>query len=110
VHVLTPPVPEFHLEVRPQRSRAVIGVEGEVDCATAPRVAEAVDQLRAVGWDAIAIDVGGVSFIESAGLRLLLTVDARARDEGWRFDVEGTCAPLERVLSLTGLTDRFGTG
>jgi len=86
----------------------VVDVEGELDCATAPRLAEAIDELRAVGWEQIDVDVEAVSFIDSTGLRLLLTVDARASREGWRFQLHGECPALERLLAISRLEDRFG--
>jgi anti-anti-sigma factor len=79
----------------------------EIDCATEPRIAEALDDLRNVGWDAIVLDIEAVSCIDSTGLRLFLTTDARARREGWRFELHGSCASFERLLSLTGLHDWF---
>ena len=107
MHVLSTPVRVFQLQIRPQRSRVVVDLEGELDCATVPRLAEAIDELRAVGWERIVVDVAAVSFIDSTGLRLLLTVDARATREGWRFELHGECPALERLLAISGLQDRF---
>jgi anti-anti-sigma factor len=94
-------------ELRPQRSCLLVRVEGELDCATVPRLAEKIDELRALGWDDIVLEVAALSFIDSTRLRLIRTVDARARSEGWRFTLHGECAALERLLAVTRLEDRF---
>lgn len=107
MHVLSTPAPLFRLQIRPQRWRVIVELEGDIDCASEPRIAEALDDLRNVGWDAIVLDIEAVSYIDSTGLRLFLTTDARARREGWRFELHGSCASFERLLSLTGLHDWF---
>jgi anti-sigma B factor antagonist len=107
VHLLSSPVPVFQLRTHPQRSRVVVDLEGELDCATVPRLAEAIEELRAVRWEHIVVDVEAVSFIDSTGLRLFLTVDARASREGWRFELHGECPALERLLAISRLEDRF---
>jgi anti-sigma B factor antagonist len=107
MHPLSSRVPVFELRIRPQRSHVVVDLEGELDCATVPRLAEAIDELRAVGWEHVVVDMEAVSFIDSTGLRLLLSVDARASREGWRFAVHGECPALERLLVIGRLQDRF---
>jgi len=99
--------PTFAIEIRPDRSRVVVELSGELDCATVPGVATELDSLRAAGWEAIALDVRRVSFVESSGLRLFLEADARARAEGWRFELDGTAPAVERLLAITGLTGWF---
>jgi anti-sigma B factor antagonist len=107
VNVLSTPVPVFQLEVHPERSDVVVELAGEIDCVTAPRIAEAIDDLVRVGWDAIVVDLRAVSFVDSTGLRLFLAQDARARREQWRFELRGPCPSLERLLSVTGLEGWF---
>lgn len=107
MHSLRKFVPPFVLEVHPQRSAVVVELGGELDCATAPRVARTVEELRTRGWDRIALDLTGMSFIDSTGLRLFLTLDARARYDHWRFELRGDSPALERLLTVTGLETWF---
>jgi anti-sigma B factor antagonist len=97
----------FDLAVRPDRSQVVVGLEGELDLATVPRLARAVEELRAVGWESIVLDLSGAEFVDSSGLRLLLDLDGRARGEGWRFALRGECRAFERLLGVSGLRDWF---
>ena len=103
----SPTMPVFDLAVLRDRSSVLVRVVGELDLATAPRLAEAVRELREVGWDVIVVDLAAADFVDSTGLRLLLDLDGRARCEGWRFALRGSCRPLERLLCVTGLRDWF---
>jgi anti-sigma B factor antagonist len=103
----SPTLPVFELAVLPQRSKVVVGLEGELDLATAPRLGEAVGELREVGWDVIVVDLAAAEFVDSTGLRLLLDLDGRARCEGWQFALRGSCGALDRLLWVTGLREWF---
>lgn len=94
-------VPRFHLEVRPDRSRAVLCVSGELDMATAPQLEQARLELRDLGWDTIALDLGAVTFIDVTGLRALLSLHDAARNDGSELTIATSCPALERLLILT---------
>ena len=98
----------FELVVGPQSSEVCVCLEGELDLATVPRVGQAVRELREVGWESIVVDLAGVEFVDSSGLRLLVELDGRARAEGWRLALRGECPAFERLLCVTGLRDWFG--
>jgi anti-anti-sigma factor len=103
----SPAMPVFDLAVIPDRSSVVVRIEGELDLATAPRLAEAIQELREVGWDVIVLDLAAADFVDSTGLRLLLDIQEQARREGWRFALRGECGAFDRLLCVTGLRDWF---
>jgi anti-anti-sigma factor len=105
--MLSPTMPVFDLAVIPDRSSVLVRLEGELDLATAPRLAEAVQELREVGWDAIVLDLAAAEFVDSTGLRLLVEIQAQARRENWRFELQGECGAFDRLLCVTGLRDWF---
>lgn len=57
----------FHVHVD---RRCVLHVQGELDHATAPMLSAAIDPLTDRIGD-VTIDVGGLGFIDAAGLRVL---------------------------------------
>ncbi len=67
----------FSVGVRPDRERLIVEVHGEIDLLTAPRVREAVAEAVASGWSQLVIDRRAVSFMDSAGVHLLLRPWAR---------------------------------
>jgi len=73
-------------------------ISGDIDNATAPRVEEWLTSLDPA---ALNVDLRGVSFIDSAGLRAL--VIARRLNPTMR--VVDSSAAVGRLLQLTGLVD-----
>jgi anti-sigma B factor antagonist len=97
-------IPIFSLDVRPERSRVVLFLTGELDCATAPCLESALDELLAAGWDDVVLDVAQVAFVDATGLVAMLAAHRRAQEDGWRFVIAGRCPALDRLLEVTGLT------
>ncbi len=62
-------------------------VRGELDIATVPRVQAAVDTLLAQAVNHVVIDLSGVGFVDSSGLRLFIVLDQRAAVEGWTLSL-----------------------
>lgn len=51
----------------------------------------------------VILDLGGLSFIDSGGLRLLVLATALSQANGDRLRMLRGSAPVERVIQLTGL-------
>jgi anti-sigma B factor antagonist len=99
--------PPFSLEIRTDRDRILLTVDGEIDMSTVERLRAAVREARAAGWDRLVIDLASVRFIDSQGLHLLLDVDREASADGWQFAIIDGSPSVTRLLELTGLNDRF---
>lgn len=93
---------------RYQGGRAVVTVTGEVDLATAGRLAgvltdEVHDELQT-----LLVDLSGVTFFDSGGVNVLLRTRRRADARRlWLCLVTDAGGPVERVLKLTGMAGRF---
>ena len=97
----------FSVAVHPDRSRVVVVPSGEVDLATVGTIERELADLRLAGFDDIVVDLRQVTFLDSSGLRLLLTHARAAQDDGYRFAlVEGPPA-VHRLFELTGTTTAF---
>ncbi|PWW63165.1 STAS domain-containing protein [Actinokineospora spheciospongiae] len=87
--------------------RVVVRVSGEVDMATAPVLAEALDRAFTGGDPArVVVDLTGVSFFASSGLALLAQTSARARARDTDTDVVVVVAPggpTERAITVTSM-------
>jgi anti-anti-sigma factor len=53
------------------------------------------------------IDMRGLSFIDSSGLRALIMADERVRDEGGRFIVVRGPDRVNEILEMTGVAQRI---
>ena len=88
---------------------ARVTVRGDLDALNAGRLQKAViDVLRHRRPSRLELDLRPVSFLDSAGIRALLTCKADAEQVGCPMTVTGTGATVHRVLEITGLLDHFG--
>lgn len=98
---------DLDLSTRELDGRAVVAVGGEVDLETASQLGDhALDALREVSPH-VALDLTGVSFMDSTGLKVLLTVSRRAELAGGSFALVGPTRTVRKILSLTGLDQNF---
>nr|WP_281361427.1 STAS domain-containing protein [Actinopolyspora biskrensis] len=89
---------------RPAPGIAVIGMDGEIDLSTAPRIAELIRQrLTAAVLHALIIDLHKVSFIDTAGAELLVRAQRRAEQRGIDLHVVPGTGCAKRILKLTGI-------
>lgn len=89
------------------RGRVVVVIaQGELDVASAPRLVDAMAELGGGGSDgAVVIDMAGVGFMDSSGLRALLDCERSCRDRGRRFALARPTDSVRRVLELVDLLD-----
>jgi anti-sigma B factor antagonist len=83
-----------------ERSCAVRPV-GELDIASAPALEDSLRQALESGASSVALDLTRVTFIDSAGVRVLLWADAHSREEGDRLRIDSGSAGVRRLLELT---------
>jgi anti-sigma B factor antagonist len=57
--------------------------------------------------DTLVLDLSGLTFIDSSGLRAVVMVDHRVRAEGKRCLIVRGTERVERVLELTGVSERL---
>ena len=97
------------LTVRSERDGVLhtIRLEGELDLATAEELER--ELLRVEGSDALSIvlDLSGLEFIDSTGVRLLIQADARSRANSNRLALLRGPRAVQRVFELIGILDRL---
>ena len=88
---------------------ATLHLAGELDTHTSQGVDDLVHTLVGQGVDALIFDLGGVSFIDSSGLRSLIRARRALGDADGCVRLKdprpGTC----RLLEITGLVEQFPT-
>ena len=91
----------------------LLTVTGRLDAASAPQFRQAIEALFDQGRYRIVLDLAGLEYIASPGLRVLIEARKRARD--WKLtDLEGgdvriaNLPPrIKEVFDLTGFTSLF---
>lgn len=76
---------------------------GRLDSTTAPDL-EAVLNSALDGIDDLVIDLEGVSYVSSAGLRLFVMAQKRMLKQG-KLALKSVCPDVKDVLEITGFLD-----
>jgi anti-sigma B factor antagonist len=98
-----------HFRILAQMDRDVVRIcpLGDVDIETVGPIRERIKELAAAGEKRVVLDLRGATFLDSAGLHLVLDADSAARAEGWEFGLIGGPARVQRVFDLTGSRARL---
>jgi anti-sigma B factor antagonist len=102
--VIDPQAGSLGLEWAVERSggRAVIGVTGELDIATVGSLGPAVRAELLQG--SVVLDLSGLSFMDSSGVRLIDTLLREVDAEGWTLTFRpGLQRAVRQVLEMTGM-------
>jgi anti-sigma B factor antagonist len=97
------------LEITTERleGQTRVAVVGELDIASAPQFEEGLAEAERDSPDVLVLDLRGVEFIDSTGLRAVITADERARSTGRRLVIVRGTAAVERVFNVTQLDQRL---
>ena len=104
----------FAVEVQRREHVAIVQPHGELDLFTVQTlrstldavISETLGAVRDDGMETTArvvLDLRGLSFIDSTGLRLLVTLDQRAAREGFLLTLVAPPEPVDRTIQLCGL-------
>jgi anti-sigma B factor antagonist len=97
-----------HRETGSDQLPAVLWLSGEIDLANAATLYDAsLLTLRLSAAEHITLDLAAVSFIDAAGLALLLTLRNAALESGTSLTLRNPTARTARLLSVTGLDEAF---
>jgi anti-sigma B factor antagonist len=85
----------------------VITVEGEIDMGSAPTLSELLNGALEVDRPSVVIDMSGVTFIDSQGVRSLLIAEHRARQAGILLVLRSPSKRVRDLLMLLGVDSMF---
>ena len=84
-----------------------VELSGELDLATAPKLEDELKRVERDSPGVIVLDLRPLAFMDSSGLRALLSADARAREAGRRLVLVRGDERVQRVLRITRLDERL---
>jgi anti-anti-sigma factor len=82
-------------------------LKGELDLSTVGKVEEELRRAEAAEPGLLVLDLGGLTFLDSTGLRLIVTADQRAREQGRRVAILKGPDTVQRVFAITRLDERL---
>jgi anti-sigma B factor antagonist len=98
------PAPElFSCDVGHHDGRDWVRPAGDLDLDTVHRVESALGALREQGAGNLVLDLRGLTFMDSTGLRLVIRWHTAATEEGFRFAIVPGPDVVQRVFRLTGM-------
>jgi anti-sigma B factor antagonist len=78
----------------------VLQVDGELDIKSTDSLRSALDAAEREG-DIVRIDAGGISFVDSTALGVLLASAQRLSARGGRLELINVSPPVRRILDMT---------
>jgi anti-sigma B factor antagonist len=94
---------KFHLDIEPERDAVRVCPHGEVDLTTTDAIRETFEELSRRGFRRVVLDLRGVTFLDSTGVRLALELLESSRTAEWEFAVVDGPTPVRRIFELTGV-------
>jgi anti-anti-sigma factor len=84
-----------------------LALRGELDLSSAEQIENALRQVEQDSPPLLVLDLRDLTFMDSTGLRLLVSADARARDASRRLAIVQGPETVHRVFRMTGLDDHL---
>jgi anti-anti-sigma factor len=98
------PPDEFSIAAEDRDGRALLTLHGELDLATAPEFEHLVNESIDEGREVV-VDLRGLAFMDSSGIRVLVAAHARAGRAGTRLVVvrPGPESAVAKIVEVAGL-------
>ena len=101
-------MPNLQVETTRNGKVAVIAPTGELDLSGAAVLQAEIDRVTADNdLGGVVLDLRGLAFIDSSGLRLVVLADMQAREAGRRFALVRGDETVHRVFEITRMSDRL---
>ena len=101
-------MPKLDFETTRNGTVAVVRPTGELDLSGAAVVESELDRLAGEpGLATVILDLRGLEFMDSSGLRLVVVADMRAREAGRRFALVPGTEAVQRVFEITRMTEHL---
>jgi anti-sigma B factor antagonist len=105
---LRTPVPSLDFQTTRNGTIAIIVATGELDLSGAAVLEAEIERLAAEPeLGTVVLDMRGLEFMDSSGLRLVVLADMRARDAGRRFVLVRGNETVHRVFEITRMSERL---
>jgi anti-sigma B factor antagonist len=97
----------FRIATAAEDGRRLVIPEGELDLTTVPLLERQL--LEVLPQGETVLDLSRVSFIDSTGIALLVSISTTAREQGWRLDLRDPSPHVDRLIKLTSVGELLGS-
>ena len=101
-------MPRLDFETTRNGSVAIVRPVGELDLSGAAVLESELDRLAEdPQLSAVVLDMRGLQFMDSSGLRLVVVADMKTREAGRRFALVRGGETVHRVFEITRMSERL---
>lgn len=93
----------MNIDVNKEGSSVTLKVEGRIDTVTAPELEKCLNE-NFEGAESLVFDFGSLSYISSAGLRVLLIAQKRANSEDCAMKIINVNDDINEIFEVTGFS------
>jgi anti-sigma B factor antagonist len=97
----------LRVEARSEQDRVVLHLTGELDLASSAIFERALGDPALAGAALVVLDLDGLKFVDSTGLRVILQAHEAARARGQEFAVTQGSPQVQRLLSITSVAQHL---
>ncbi|HUP15267.1 MAG TPA: STAS domain-containing protein [Acidimicrobiia bacterium] len=94
---------QLQIDRSDQPGWAIISPAGEIDLATVGQLEDVLAASIVDGKTDVAVDLTGVTFMDSTGLRALLAANQNLSGSGHRLALVVAGGPVDRLLDISGV-------
>jgi anti-sigma B factor antagonist len=91
------------IEIKKNATETIIEIVGRLDTITAPALDKTINEDIA-GTENLVLDVKGMEYISSAGLRVLLGAQKKMQKIG-SMKLKNVCTEVMEIFEMTGFAD-----
>jgi len=91
----------LQVDVRSEQDRVVLSLHGELDLASAPLLQDEIESAEAEDATLVVLDLDDLEFIDSTGLRIILSAHERSQERGQMLALTRGSQQVQRLMSIT---------
>ncbi|HVL32635.1 MAG TPA: STAS domain-containing protein [Actinomycetota bacterium] len=98
----------FSVNVRKNGATSEVSVTGDLDLVTAPELSAALNEaVQHCSAESLILDLSGITFMDSSGLRVLLRTADACKSTGVFLYLTGVTPQIQKLLTLAGVAEWF---
>lgn len=97
----------MEFSTQPLENALIIIIEGRLDVNAAPEFDMRCTPLFGAGYSCLIVDVSGLEYVSSAGLRCFITLSKKARTSGCSIAFCGLTDMVREVFDISGMLGLF---
>lgn len=99
---------DFQFNINRKGNDLTLTMAGRLDTLSATDLAKEVKEINAQPYDSIDVEISGLNYISSSGLRCFVDLFKGCKSKGANFSITGMQPAVREIFNLTGFTKVFG--